>query len=166
MAQASRAITPKDPGGPWGQRIGVNVVGSDARTVRVTAFVTKRKNSSDWWRYSIVVLNWYVPAILRFRDSKRITVAGWQARYRQREVGPTECHRHYRIPGTAGTIPVPPSISDPHHWKSQATFTFPVGLTTLWWYAPPSDWETREGCDGLSDINYEDFSQEVLHVER
>ena len=79
MAQASRAITPKDPGGPWGQRIGVNVAGSDALTVRVTAFVTKRKNSSDWWRYSIVVLNWYVPIILRFRDSKKITVAGWQA---------------------------------------------------------------------------------------
>jgi hypothetical protein len=61
MAQASRAITPKDPGGPWGQRIGVNVAGGNAWALRVTAFVTKRNNPSDWWRYSIVVLNWYVP---------------------------------------------------------------------------------------------------------
>ena len=60
MAQASRAITPKDPGGPWGQRIGLNVAGGDAGTLRVSAFVTKRNNPSDWWRYSIVVLNWYV----------------------------------------------------------------------------------------------------------
>lgn len=64
MAQASRAITPKDPGGPWGQRIGVNVAGDNAWTLGVTAFVTKRNNPSDWWRYSIVVLNWYVPATL------------------------------------------------------------------------------------------------------
>lgn len=64
MAQASRAITPKDPGGPWGQRIGVNVAGSDAWAFKVTAFVTKRNNPSDWWRYSIVVLNWWVPDML------------------------------------------------------------------------------------------------------
>ena len=76
MAQASRAITPKDPGGPWGQRIGVNVAGSDAWTLRVTAFVTKRNNPSDWWRYSIVVLNWYVPITLRFHDVEKVTVAG------------------------------------------------------------------------------------------
>ena len=57
MAQASRAITPKDPGGPWGQRIGVNVAGSSAGALQVTAFVTKRNNPWDWWRYSIVVLN-------------------------------------------------------------------------------------------------------------
>ena len=137
MAQASRAITPKDPGGPWGQSIGVNVTGSDALTVRVTAFVTKRKNPSDWWRYSIVVLNWYVSAMLRFCDAKKITVTGLQAGYGQRDVGPTGCQRHYRVPGTAGTVSVHPLISDPHHWRSQAKFTFPVGLTTLWWYAPP-----------------------------
>ena len=67
MAQASRAITPKDPGGPWGQRIGVNATGSDAWALRVTAFVTERNNTSDWSRYSIVVLNWYVPATLTIR---------------------------------------------------------------------------------------------------
>ena len=64
MAQASRAITPRDPGGPWGQRIGVNVAGSDAWALRVAAFVTKRNNPSDWWRYSIVVMNWYVSIVL------------------------------------------------------------------------------------------------------
>jgi hypothetical protein len=75
MAQASRAITPKDPGGPWGQRIGVNVAGSDAWTLRVTAFVTKRNNPSDWWRYSITVMNWYVSATLTV-DAKKPTVPG------------------------------------------------------------------------------------------
>ena len=76
MAQASRAITPKDPGGPWGQRIGVNVAGSDAWALRVTAFVTKRNNPSDWWRYSIVVLNWYVPTTSWFPDVKKMIIAG------------------------------------------------------------------------------------------
>ena len=76
MAQASRAITPKDPGGPWGQRIGANVEGSGAWTLKVTAFVTKRNNPSDWWRYSIVVLNWYVHTTSRFRDVKKVTVVG------------------------------------------------------------------------------------------
>ena len=57
MAQASRAITPKDPGGPWGQRVGVNVTGSNSWNLQATAFVTKKNNPSDWWRYSIVVLN-------------------------------------------------------------------------------------------------------------
>ena len=64
MAQASRAIIPKDPGGPWGQRIGVNAAGSDAWTLKATAFVTKRNNPLDWWRYSIVVLNWHVSPTL------------------------------------------------------------------------------------------------------
>lgn len=76
MAQASRAITPKDPGGPWGQRIGANVAGGEAWTLRATAFVTKRNNPSDWWRYSIVVLNWYVLITSRFREVKKVTVIG------------------------------------------------------------------------------------------
>ena len=75
MAQASRAITPKDPGGPWGQRIGVNVAGSSAGTLQVTAFVTGRNNPSDWCRYSIVVLNGCVLVGVRdFLDTKEITV--------------------------------------------------------------------------------------------
>lgn len=59
MAQASKAIIPKDKGGPWGQRIGVSVGGSLSWALRVSAFVTGRVSSSDWNRYSIVVMNWY-----------------------------------------------------------------------------------------------------------
>ncbi|CAE6451753.1 unnamed protein product [Rhizoctonia solani] len=58
LAQASRAVVPKDPGGPTGQRIGVTVGGNLSWALRVNAFVTKRTNSADWNRYSIVVLNW------------------------------------------------------------------------------------------------------------
>lgn len=58
MAQASKAILPKDPGGPWGQRIGVSVSGSMAWGLIVGAYVTGRVNPTDWLRYSLVVLNW------------------------------------------------------------------------------------------------------------
>jgi len=92
MAQASRAITPKDPGGPWGQKIGANVTGTDNDYLRVTSFVTKRNNPSDWWRYSLVVMNW--------RDTGDVATA---ITFRGR----------------------------------QASFSFPVGVTTLWWYAAP-----------------------------
>ena len=54
MAQASKAILPKDPGGPWGQRIGVSVGGSLDWALVVSAFKTARLNSADWNRYSIV----------------------------------------------------------------------------------------------------------------
>lgn len=60
MAQASKAILPKDAGGPWGQRIGVTVAGSLDWGLRVGAYVTKRVSSSDWNRYSLVVMNWFV----------------------------------------------------------------------------------------------------------
>lgn len=60
MAQASKAILPKDTGGPWGQRIGVTVAGSLDWGLRVGAYVTKRVSSSDWNRYSLVVMNWFV----------------------------------------------------------------------------------------------------------
>ena len=56
MAQASRAIVPKDPGGPFGQRIGVSVTGSLNWALRVGAYVTGRTSSAPS-RYSIVVLN-------------------------------------------------------------------------------------------------------------
>ncbi|KAJ3555934.1 hypothetical protein NM688_g2300 [Phlebia brevispora] len=58
MAQASKAIVPKDVNGPWGKRIGVTVGGSLSWALRVGAYVTGRVNPSDWLRYSIVVLNW------------------------------------------------------------------------------------------------------------
>ena len=58
MAQASKAILPRDAGGPWGKRIGVSVGGNLNWALRVGAFVTGRANSNDWLRYSLVVLNW------------------------------------------------------------------------------------------------------------
>ena len=57
MAQASKAIIPKDAGGPFGQIIGVSVGGSVGWALRVGAYVTGRSSSSDWSRYSIVVMN-------------------------------------------------------------------------------------------------------------
>lgn len=60
LAHASKAIVPKDPGGPFGQRIEVSVQGSLADELVVGAYVTGRVSSSDWYRYSIVVLNWQV----------------------------------------------------------------------------------------------------------
>jgi len=61
MAQASKAILPRDQGGPWGQRIGVSVGGSLDWALVVGAYVTGRVCSTDCNRYSIVVLNWYAP---------------------------------------------------------------------------------------------------------
>ncbi|KAJ7703693.1 glycoside hydrolase family 30 protein, partial [Mycena rosella] len=58
LAQASKAIIPKDEGGPWGQRIGVSVQGSLGWALRVGAYSTKRLSSTDWNRYSLVVMNW------------------------------------------------------------------------------------------------------------
>ncbi|KAJ7871759.1 glucan endo-1,6-beta-glucosidase [Mycena leptocephala] len=49
MAQASKAIIPKDAGGPWGRRMGVSVKGSLARCYRLS--------STDYNRYSLVVMN-------------------------------------------------------------------------------------------------------------
>ena len=58
MAQASKAILPRDAGGPWGKRIGVSVSGSEAGGLIVGAYMTGRLSSTDWNRYSLVVLNW------------------------------------------------------------------------------------------------------------
>jgi len=99
LAQASKAITPKDPNGPWGQRVGVTVAGSEDWALRVGAYVTKRTSSTDWWRYSLVVLNW--------DDSSSTTFN-------------------------------PQSVDATIEFRGQqATYTFPVGVTTLSWYAAP-----------------------------
>lgn len=67
MAQASKAILPKDVGGDFGKRIGVSVGGSLDWGLVVGAYVTPRLNPSDWLRYSLVVLNWCVlPLIAGF----------------------------------------------------------------------------------------------------
>ncbi|GLB44591.1 putative glycosyl hydrolase 30 family protein [Lyophyllum shimeji] len=97
MAQASKAVLPRDVGGPWGKRIGVAVGGELNWALRVGAYVTGRVSSSDWLRYSLVVLNW--------DDS----VGGWN---------PTPVQTTIEFRG------------------KQAVYTFPVGVTTLWWYAP------------------------------
>jgi len=98
MAQASKAIIPKDAGGPYGQRIDVSVGGSLSWALRVSAFVTARVSSTDWLRYSIVVMNW--------DDSASTT---WNPQ-------PVTATIEFR--------------------GMQATYTFPVGVTTLWWFAP------------------------------
>ncbi|KAG1821411.1 glycoside hydrolase family 30 protein [Suillus variegatus] len=98
MAQASKAILPRDAGGPWGQRIGVSIGGSLDWALVVGAYKTGRVSSSDWNRYSIVVLNW--------DDSASTT---WNPQ-------PVKATIEFR--------------------GMQATYTFPVGVTTLWWYAP------------------------------
>ncbi|KAG9019906.1 hypothetical protein FRB90_000037 [Tulasnella sp. 427] len=99
LAQGSRAILPKDAGGPWGQRIGSSVSGSLSWALRVNAFVTKRNNSTDWLRYSIVVLNW---------------------------------------DDTSGGSWNPQPVKATINFKGlTAAYTFPVGVTTLWWYGAP-----------------------------
>ncbi|PBK71630.1 glucan endo-1,6-beta-glucosidase [Armillaria solidipes] len=100
MAQASKAIIPKDVGGPFGKRVSVTVGGSLNWALRVGAYVTGRVSSSDWLRYSLVVLNW--------DDSPN---GSWS---------PTPVQTTIEFKGM------------------QATYTFPVGITTLWWYAPPT----------------------------
>lgn len=55
IAQASKAVIPKDENGPFGQRIASTVSGSD--NLVVTAYETKRSSAQDWLRYSLVVLN-------------------------------------------------------------------------------------------------------------
>lgn len=98
-AQASKAILPKDSGGPFGQRIEVTVNGDLNWGLIVSGFVTNRVNSSDWPRYSLVVLNW--------DDQPN---------------------------GSWDPTPITATIE---FRGMQATYTFPVGVTTLWWYGSP-----------------------------
>ncbi|KAF5392009.1 hypothetical protein D9757_003254 [Collybiopsis confluens] len=98
MAQASKAVIPKDVGGPFGQRIGATVGGSLSWALIVAAYVTGRVNLSDWLRYSIVVLN---------SDDN--------------------------VNGDWDPTPVATTIE---FRGMQARYTFPVGVTTLWWFAP------------------------------
>ncbi len=110
MAAASKAITPKDSGGPFAQRIGVSVGGGTSWALRVTAYVTARANAADWLRYSLVVLNW--------ADT---TNGAW--------------------------APTPVKTTIEFRGK-QATYTFPVGVTTLWWYAPNEGVSRRDASAG------------------
>ncbi|KAJ6452494.1 glucan endo-1,6-beta-glucosidase [Mycena sanguinolenta] len=100
MAQASKAIIPKDPGGPWGQRIGVSVQGSLNWALRVGAYSTKRLSSTDFNRYTLVVMNW--------NDNAAVS---WNPQ-------PVTATIEFR--------------------GQQVSYTFPVGITTLWWFAAPN----------------------------
>ncbi|KAF8069316.1 glycoside hydrolase family 30 protein [Lyophyllum atratum] len=113
MAQVSKAIIPKDAGGPYGQRIGVSVTGNLNWALRVGAFVTRRVSSTDWLRYSLVVLNWDDNAS-----------SSWN---------PTPVRTTIAFRG------------------AQATYTFPVGVTTLWWFAPATS--TSGFADGVFRFN-------------
>ena len=59
LAHSQRAVVPRDPGGPHGKRIKVTLGGNLSWTLRVQAYATGRISSTDWQRYTIVVLNWY-----------------------------------------------------------------------------------------------------------
>ncbi|KAI0766447.1 glycoside hydrolase [Trametes elegans] len=97
MGQASKAVLPRDTNGAFGQRVGVSIDGGSAGDLVATAFVTGRTNSSDWRRYSLVVLN-----------SDDTQGGSWR----------------------------PSSIQATISFRGKkATFAFPVGVTTLTWYA-------------------------------
>ncbi|KZT50967.1 glycoside hydrolase family 30 protein [Calocera cornea HHB12733] len=98
LAQASRAVVPKDPGGPFGQRINSTVSGDLGYELVVGAYKTGRSEEADtdWNRYALVVMNW--------------------------DDGETS--------GTASAVETTIEFRG-----MQATYTFPVGVTTLWWFA-------------------------------
>ncbi|KAI0670922.1 glycoside hydrolase [Trametes maxima] len=97
MAQASKAVLPRDKNGPFGQRVAVDVGGSLSGLLLASAFKTGRTNASDYRRYSLVVLNW--------NDNQN---------------------------GKWNPTPIEATIA---FRGKQARYTFPVGVTTLWWYA-------------------------------
>ncbi|KAK7681614.1 hypothetical protein QCA50_015347 [Cerrena zonata] len=127
MAQASKAILPRDKNGPFGTRIGVTVGGTLSWALRVNAFVTGRVSSTDWLRYSIVVLNW--------DDSADTT---WNP------------------------VPVKATIE---FRGMQAAYTFPVGVTTLWWYAPKtSSLQANKFVNGINVTSSTDDTPTVQNV--
>ncbi|KAG5352372.1 hypothetical protein C0989_002636 [Termitomyces sp. Mn162] len=102
MAQASKAVYPKDAGGPYGKRIAVSVEGNLNWALRVGAFVTGRDDSAST---------------------------------------------------TWNPVPVSATIA---FRGMQASYTFPVGVTTLWWFAPATS-TTPVFTDGTAFGYMEDF---------
>ncbi|KII91795.1 glycoside hydrolase family 30 protein [Plicaturopsis crispa FD-325 SS-3] len=96
MAQASKAILPKDSGGPYGQRVKVDVGGPLQAGLLVGAYVTGRTSPSLPQRYSLVVLNQMDNSTSKFNPTPVTTTIVFRGQH--------------------------------------ATLTFPVGVTTLWWY--------------------------------
>ncbi|KAJ7079601.1 glycoside hydrolase [Mycena belliarum] len=127
MAQASKAVIPKDVGGAWGKRIGVSVGGAQNSALVVGAYMTTRVKSTDWLRYSLVVLN-----------------------------------RNDNSGGSWDPTPVQTTIE---FQGKQATYTFPVGVTTLWWYAPPDSFKATNATKQDIEIHAEtDGKQQPLGV--
>lgn len=136
MAQASKAIIPKDAGGPFGQRIGVSVGGSLSWALRVGAYVTGRVSSSDWLRYSIVVMNCT-------SDQLVLSNASWNV---LNDDSPVQGNDN------ASSSWNPQPVKTTIEFRGmQATYTFPVGVTTLWWFAPATGSFAR-------DINVRTYS--------
>lgn len=128
MAQASKAVLPRDVGGPWGKRIGVSVGGSMSWGLVVGAYMTGRVNPSDWNRYSLVVLNW--------ADN---TNGNWN----------------------------PQNIKTTIEFRGmQATYTFPVGVTTLWWYAPTTSLQADATANVTDNRDANDYAGESNENEQ
>ncbi|KAL4251921.1 glycosyl hydrolase 30 family protein [Abortiporus biennis] len=106
LAHASKSILPKDQNGPFGTRIAVSTSGS--KNLVVNAFVTGRVKSTDWQRYSIIVLN----------NSDHGTKIQANIAFRGK----------------------------------QATYTFPAGVTTLWWFAPQAEITTSSSAVSANQI--------------
>lgn len=124
-AQANKAVAPKDAGGPWGQRIGVSVGGSTGWALRVMAYETKRVSSSDWLRYSLVVLNW--------NDGGS---SGWN----------------------------PQDVTATIEFRGQqARYTFPVGITTLWWFAPSTSSSNVKVNAVASNASFTNITASTVH---
>ncbi|KAL1746195.1 glycoside hydrolase superfamily [Schizophyllum fasciatum] len=98
LVHLSKAILPKDSGGPFGKRIGVSVTGDQSCALVVSAFITERGVTNEPARYSLVVLNYY--------DTDGM--------------------------GNADFHDVEATIS---FKGKRAKYTFPVGVSTLFWYA-------------------------------
>ncbi|KAL1660359.1 glycoside hydrolase family 30 protein [Schizophyllum commune] len=81
LAQLSKAILPKDAGGPFGKRIGVSVTGDQSWALVVGAFLTERGVANEPSRYSLVVLNWEYFLWLTILHQATILFKGKQVKY-------------------------------------------------------------------------------------
>ncbi|KAJ7206033.1 glucan endo-1,6-beta-glucosidase [Mycena pura] len=154
MAQASKAVLPKDDGGLWGKRIGVAVGGELAWALVVGAYMTPRVNATDWLRYSLVVLNWDdneggtwdpqpVQTTIEFRDMQASALN--QATY---------------------TFPVGVRawfdniLENIKRFDKNPSEKALVGVTTLWWYAPPQSLKNTNGTQEPPEIHAETDEQQ------
>lgn len=160
MAQASKAILPKDAGGPWGQRIGVTIGGSLDWTLVVGAYQTKRVKSTDLNRYSLVVLNWYVCFYFIFRFSRAFlalrTDAASSGTIIRLARGTHSLSKRLSRSAVCRYAASSLLLSDSELWPTnlwlhchvaKAKYTFAVGVTTLWWFAAPQSLRASDDGD-------------------